>query len=229
MTQAARIIAVGLWLASLGMGAQAQKAAPAGPSSIYSCIDASGRRITADRPIPECADREQRVLSPSGMVRERLGPVLSDQERSAREAQRRKEAEENARVAEERRRERALMARYPNQAAHDAERTAALEQVDQLTAVAEKRMVELQVQRKKFDTEMEFYARDPNKAPMHLRRAVAENDDAMAEQQRFVAGQAQEKRNVHQRFDVELAQLRKLWATRAAPPPPEPTDGTGKP
>lgn len=227
MTQAARIIAVGLWLASLGMGAQAQKAAPAGPSSIYSCIDASGRRITADRPIPECADREQRVLSPSGMVRERLGPVLSDQERSAREAQRRKEAEENARVAEERRRERALMARYPNQAAHDAERTAALEQVDQLTAVAEKRMVELQVQRKKFDTEMEFYARDPNKAPMHLRRAVAENDDAMAEQQRFVAGQAQEKRNVHQRFDTELAQLRKLWATRAAPP--EPADGTGKP
>lgn len=229
MTQAARIIAVGLWLASLGMGAQAQKAAPAGPSSIYSCIDASGRRITADRPIPECADREQRVLSPSGMVRERLGPVLSDQERSAREAQRRKEAEENARVAEERRRERALMARYPNQAAHDAERTAALEQVDQLTAVAEKRMVELQVQRKKFDTEMEFYARDPNKAPMYLRRAVAENDDAMAEQQRFVAGQAQEKRNVHQRFDTELAQLRKLWAARAAPPSPEPADGTGKP
>ena len=94
MTQAARIIAVGLWLASLAVRAQAQKAA--GPSGIYSCIDASGRRITADRPIPECADREQRVLSPSGMVRERLGPVLTDQERAAREAQRRKEAEERA-------------------------------------------------------------------------------------------------------------------------------------
>ena len=229
MTQAARIIAVGLWLASLAVGAQAQKAA--GPSGIYSCIDASGRRITADRPIPECADREQRVLSPSGMVRERLGPVLTDQERAAREAQRRKEVEEQARANEERRRERALVARYPNQAAHDAERAAALEQVDQLTAVAEKRMVELQVQRKKFDTEMEFYAREPNKAPMHLRRAIAENDDAMAEQQRFVAGQAQEKRNVHQRFDAELAQLRKLWAARAAhaAPLPEPADGTSKP
>ena len=81
---------------------------------------------------------------------------------------------------------------------------------------------------KQFDTEMEFYAREPSKAPMHLRRAIAENDDAMAEQQRFVAGQAQEKRNVHQRFDAELAQLRKLWAARAAPLP-EPTDGTGKP
>lgn len=229
MTQAARIIAVGLWLASLAVGAQAQKAA--GPSGIYSCIDASGRRITADRPIAECADREQRVLSPSGMVRERLGPVLTDQERAAREAQRRKEVEEQARANEERRRERALVARYPNQAAHDAERAAALEQVDQLTAVAEKRMVELQVQRKKFDTEMEFYAREPNKAPMHLRRAIAENDDAMAEQQRFVAGQAQEKRNVHQRFDAELAQLRKLWAARAAhaAPLPESADSTGKP
>ena len=93
---------MGLWLASLAVGAQAQKAA--GPSGIYSCIDASGRRITADRPIPECADREQRVLSPSGMVRERLGPVLTDQERAAREAQRRKEVEEQARANEERRR-----------------------------------------------------------------------------------------------------------------------------
>ena len=34
---------------------------------------------------------------------------------------------------------------------------------------------------------------------------------------------------VHQRFDTELAQLRKLWAARAAPPSPESADGTGKP
>ncbi|OYX12745.1 MAG: DUF4124 domain-containing protein, partial [Acidovorax sp. 32-64-7] len=28
--------------------------------SIYTCVDRQGRRLTADRPIAECLDREQR-------------------------------------------------------------------------------------------------------------------------------------------------------------------------
>ncbi|HET7868163.1 MAG TPA: DUF4124 domain-containing protein, partial [Burkholderiaceae bacterium] len=40
--------------------AAAQAAGSAG-SGIYSCTDARGRRLTSDRPIIECLDREQRV------------------------------------------------------------------------------------------------------------------------------------------------------------------------
>ena len=87
-------------------------------------------------------------------------------------------------------------------------------------SIAEKRMAELQQQRKALDTEMEFYQRDPAKAPMALRRKIAENEDGMAEQQRFVANQDLEKRRIHQRFDAELAQLRRLWATQMAPAAP---------
>ena len=42
----------------------------------------------------------------------------------------------------------------------------------------------------------------------------------MAEQQRFVVNQDLEKRRIHQRFDAELAQLRRLWATQMAPAAP---------
>lgn len=206
----------GLVAGTAGGSAWAQAPAPA--AGIYTCVDAKGRRLTADRPIAECTDREQRVLGPTGTERQRVGPTLTEQERAALEVQRRKEAEERARVADERRRERALMTRYPDKAAHDAERVAALEQVDQITVVAEKRITELQEQRKKLNTEMEFYKRDPNKAPMALRRTLAENEDAIAEQQRFVAGQDLEKRRVNQRFDTELAELRRLWATRTGAP-----------
>jgi hypothetical protein len=94
-----------------------------------------------------------------------------------------------------------------------------LQQVDDVTAVAHKRVAELQAQRLKLESEMEFYQRDPSKAPMHLRRAIAENQDAVAEQQRFISGQVQEKQRVNQRFDVELLQLRKLWAERDRPVP----------
>lgn len=191
--------------------------AQAAGGSIYTCIDRNGRKLTADRPIPECLDREQRELGPTGIVRRQIGPSLTEQERAAVEAQRRKEAEERSRQVEERRRERVLTARYPDKASHDVERAAAIAMVDDVTATAEKRIVELREQRKTFDAEMEFYKKDPNKAPMTLRRRIAENEDSIAEQQKFLAGQDQEKRRVHQRFDTELAQLRRLWDAQRAP------------
>ena len=204
----------GVLLATLAADlARAQ--APAG--GIYTCVDRNGRRLTADRPIPECLDREQRELSPSGTVRRQIGPSLTEQERSAQEAQQRKEAEARAREVEERRRERVLVARYPDKAAHDVERAAAVQVVDDVTATAEKRIVELKAERKKLDVEMEFYKKDPNKAPMTLRRKIGEVDESVAEQQRFIAGQEQEKRRVHARFDAELAQLRKLWDAQRTP------------
>ncbi|RYF46674.1 MAG: DUF4124 domain-containing protein, partial [Comamonadaceae bacterium] len=183
----------GVLLATLG--AELALAQPQGAAGgIYTCVDRNGRRLTADRPIPECLDREQRELSPSGMTRRQIGPSLTELERAALEAQKRKEAEEHARVVDERRRERVLVARYPNKAAHDVERAAALQLVDDVTSTAEKRINELKVERKKLDVEMEFYKKDPNKAPMMLRRKIGEVDDSLAEQQRFIAGQDQEKR-----------------------------------
>ena len=215
MSKSAWIVG-GVLLATLGADwAWAQ--APGTSGGIYTCVDRNGRRLTADRPIAECLDREQRELGPSGIVRRQIGPSLSEQERAAQEAQRRKEAEARARELEDRRRERVLTARYPDKATHDVERAAAIQLVDDVTATAEKRLVELAQQRKAFDVEMEFYKKDPSKAPMSLRRKIAENEESIAEQQRFIAGQDQEKRRVHQRFDVELAQLRKLWDAQRMP------------
>ncbi len=112
----------GVLLATLGAEvawAQVQQGAAGG---IYTCVDKHGRRLTADRPIPECLDREQRELSPSGMTRRQIGPSLTELERAAQDAQRRKAAEERVRIVEERRRDRVLVARYPDKAAHDLER-----------------------------------------------------------------------------------------------------------
>lgn len=209
-----RVGAGGLW-AGLCVAAAAQGTQS---TSIYSCVDSQGRRLTSDRPIRECIDREQRELGPSGTVRRVIGPTLTPQERAAAEVQRRKEQEEQARVAEERRRERVLLARYPDKAAHDVERANTLAQVDEVAATAAKRIVDLQARRKTLDQEMEFYRKDPAKAPMTLRRQLAENDEEVQEQKRFIAGQDQEKRRIHQRFDEELAQLRRLWASQSAVP-----------
>lgn len=194
--------------------AWAQQARP--PQEVYTCIDKHGRRITSDRPIADCVDREQRVLDHTGTERRRIGPSLTEHERAAQEVQRRKQAEESARIAEERRRERVLTARYPDEAAHQAERNAALDQVEEVVVVAHKRVQSLKAERRRLDVELEFYRGDVTKAPVLLQRQIADNEQALADQQRFLATQELEKRRIHQRFDAELAQLRQLWAAQRA-------------
>lgn len=203
-----------LLLGALLAGAPLQ--AQEGAASIYTCVDRHGRRLTADRLIPDCLDREQYEMGPSGVVRRQIDPARTDQERATLEAERRKDALERARALDERRRTRALLARYPDQQAHDAERAAALKPLDDLTAAAGRRVDELREQRKALNTELDFYKQDLNRAPPLLRSKISENDAGLADQQRYIARQEQDRQRVHQRFDAQLEQLRKLWGAAPA-------------
>lgn len=187
-------------------------------SGVYTCTDAKGRKLTSDRPIPECSDREQRVLNPSGTVRQTVGPTLTAKEQAAAELKEKQALEERNRIGEERRRDKALLIRYPNKAVHDKERIEALGQIGAVKQAATLRMTELAAQRDKLTEEMEFYKKDPSKAPLYLRRQVDDNAQSTAVQQRFIAEQDAEARRVNQRFDDELARLRELWPTISAAP-----------
>lgn len=204
-TEAAWLLWALLGLLPLRLMAQAA-------DGIYTCTDGKGRKLTSDRPIPECIDRTQRVLNPSGTVRTLVGPTLTGPERAAQEAKQRREAEERARQAEEKRRERALLTRYPNKDLHDRERAGALEQIAVVRQAALHRVKELERQRKGLELELEFYAGDPSKVPPSLKRLIDENDQSMAVQQRFIADQNAEMARVSSRFDEELARLEQLWA-----------------
>lgn len=199
-------LVMGLCSASLA-GAQQTVA-----QGIYTCIDAKGRKLTADRPIPDCADREQKVLNPSGTVKTRVGPTLTAPERAEQETRQKAEQAERARLIEERRRDRALMTRYPNQGVHDKERADALAQIGVVREAAVNRVDELMRQRTAINTEMEFYKKDPGKAPLSLRRQADEVTKSLAVQGRFIADQNGELKRVNARFDEELVRLKQLWA-----------------
>ncbi len=207
----------GLLLGAASTGVSAQ--------GIYTCTDSKGRKLTSDRPIPECLDREQFELNPSGTIRRRLGPVLTAQELAAEEARQRAAAEERARLAEEKRRDHALLVRYPSRSVHDNERAEALAQIDEVIKAARKRQGELHKQRKVIESELEFYKKDPSKAPPSLKRQTEENEQSTSIQNRFIVEQDAEKKRVNARFDEELVKLQKLWALSGAAssaPPPRP-------
>ena len=197
----------------LGGGAWAQPAPVTG--GVYTCTDAKGRKLTADRPIAECTDREQKILNPSGTVKAKVGPSLTAQEKADLELKEKRDAEERNRVAEEKRRDRALLTRYPNKGVHDQERAEALSQIDAVVRAATTRLKELDRQRALIDEEMEFYKKDPSRAPAYLRRQQDENAQSQAVQRRFIAEQEGETRRVNARFDDELGRLKALWAQMA--------------
>ena len=202
--------------AGLPAGLWAQEAPPLA-GSVYTCVDAKGRKLTADRPIVDCLDREQKILNPSGTVRAKIGPSLTAQELAEHEAKERRDAQERSRSADEKRRDRALLMRYPARAAHDRERAEALAQVASVAGTAATRLDELAKQRRALDVEMEFYDKDPAKAPAHMRRQLEENIQNQAIQRRFITDQDAEVRRVNERYDEELKRLQRLWAAGAAP------------
>lgn len=204
--QPAICVALALAIAAPQAWAQAPK------PGIYTCVDAKGRKLTSDRPIAECIDREQKILNPSGTVKNKLGPTLTALERAELEKKEKQQAEEEAKVVEEKRRNRALLIRYPNKAVHDQERADALAQITEVIQAATSRIDELARQRAAMDMELEFYKADLSKAPAYLRRQVEENTQSMAVQKRFVSAQEAEVRRVNMRFDDELVRLRQLWA-----------------
>jgi serine phosphatase RsbU (regulator of sigma subunit) len=166
----------------------------------------------------ECIDREQKILNPSGTVRAKVGPSLTAKEMADIEAKEKREAEERNRTAEEKRRDRALLARYPSKAVHDQERADALAQIAVVVKAATNRLDELAKQRRTIDEEMEFYKKDPTKAPAYVRRQLEENTQSQSVQRRFIGEQDAEAKRVNERFDDELGRLRQLWAAAAAVP-----------
>ena len=193
-------VAIGLGLAITGSWA----------NGIYTCVDAKGKRWTSDRYIPECTDREQKLIGPTGTLRQIVPPTLTAREREVQELADKKAADEAQRRAEEKRVQRALLSRYPNKASHDVDRAKALRSVEESTLHARTGIEDLRKQRAQLAKETEFY-KDPAKIPPGLKRQIDENENSVAAQQRFIANQDEETKRVNARFDEELAQLKKLW------------------
>lgn len=204
------------WLGAVlwALGAATPAGAQTTTKGVYTCVDSKGRRLTSDRPIPECLDREQHQMGSSGAVRRVVPPSYTAEERARLDAQRKQAEQERARLADEKRRDRALLMRYPNQAAHDKARAEELALIDDVVNAAKLRDRALAQQRQAIDNEMEFYQRDPTQAPAALRRQYAAYQQQVRSQQRFLDEQEQQKQRIHARFDEELARLRTLWADR---------------
>ena len=194
--------------AACGVWAQTPAQPPAG--GIYTCTDDKGRRLTADRPIAECSAKEQQVLNRDGSLRMVLPPTLTAEERARKDARERAEKEARAAAADAVRRDRNLMARFPNEEAHARAREAALDTVRMAIKTTELRLSALAVERKPLSDEAEFYK--GRALPPKLKAAIDANDAAVDAQRGSQAAQEAELGRINRLYDAELDRLRKLWS-----------------
>lgn len=198
-------------LVSLSSNADAQS-----PPLVYACKDAHGRALTSDRPIADCADRNQQELRKSGGVLRTVGPTYSDLELAARQNQDLRAERAALDRAGERRRERALLVRYPDSRVHDRERDDALANIDQTAQVARQYLAALKIDRQRLDEELEFYRGDRAMAPAALREKLEENEAGVRAQSKFIQSMEEERHRLALRFAKERTQLEPLWQAVAA-------------
>lgn len=182
----------------------------AGAQNIYTCVDAKGRRITSDRPIRECVDREQKVLNADGSPRQVVGPSMTAEERAAHEEAERARMQAEAARRDAVRQDRNLMARYRNEEAHQRARESALEPMVLAIRSGERRLDVLAKERQQFTTEAEFYR--GREMPRRLQLQFEQNDTAVQAQREAIEQHRAEMHRINALYDDELGRLKKLWA-----------------
>ncbi len=201
-----RVVLLGLLLVAPVL-AWAQDQKPA--TRIYSCTAPDGRRLTSDRPIPECVTREQRLHRSDGSVKGQLAPFMTPEEAAAAELRQRELLAKQAAAADATRFDRNLLARYPRQDKHDLARQAALDDLIKATQNSEQRIAALATERKAMEDEAQFYK--GKTLPIKLKRQMDGNAAARDAQLLALGNQAAERDRVNRRYDIELQRLRKLW------------------
>lgn len=183
--------------------------AGAARAEIYTCIDARGRKLTSDRPIAECLDREQALRNSDGSVRRIVPPSLTAEEKAAQEEARRRRQIEEASQKDLIRHDRNLLSRFPTEAEHQRARQAALEPIRLALKNNEKRLADLQRERRKLEEEAEFYKGRTLPRPLQSRM----DDNQASREAQYTATQNHETElaRISALYDDELARLQRLW------------------
>lgn len=183
---------------------------PHEPRYIFQCTTAQGRKLTSDRMIADCIDREQRVYSQGGALVRVVPPSYTAEERAAMDTRRERERALQDAQAEHYRRDRQLMLRFANEKSHQRAREQALDPVETATRTIQKRLELLAEDRVPLDREAEFYVGKP--LPVKLKRQYDTIEATEAGLQTALDAQAEEVARINELYDIELERLKKLWA-----------------
>ena len=185
---------------------------------IYTCVDAQGRKLVSDRPIPECLDRVQKELGSSGVVKRQIVPTTHQGSPESGATNKPTYEAGKDKSLREQRQQRALLDRYRSEAVHADERKRALQSIDQSLAQTQQQLTERIATGKDLLAQVAPFKAKSQAIPRTLQMSLEENRQSIALLQGVLDERNVERKRTNERFDEELVLLRKLWAQGGSKP-----------
>src|SRR3569623_891483 len=192
-------------LAVLQSQAQAQ--------DILMCKDASGRTITSDRPIPECSGRAVRQLDRNGMVRREIPAPLTPQQKRQKQLEAERIKAEQAETAERRQQDKAILARYRNEADIEVARKRTVDTVQEQAKRESTSLAAAEKRKKEIEAEI-TRAGGPKTPALHS--ALGEARQAIANSQQKLREYESETAQINGKFALTLKRYRELTAANTS-------------
>ena len=180
--------------------------------NFFCCNDASGKQVCGDILPQACYGRAYRELGSNGQTIRTVDAPLTAEQRSQREAEEEKRKREEEKRKEQQRKDQALLNTYGNEQDIELMRKRAEGDVLKAIANAEKKIVEIRQQRKKFENEAEFYKKKT--LPHEVKKGLADADSDINSQEEFIAEKKKELEVIHAKYDEDKRRFVKLISQR---------------
>ena len=180
--------------------------------NFFCCNDASGKQVCGDILPQACYGRAYRELGSNGQTIRTVDAPLTAEQRSQREAEEEKRKREEEKRKEQQRKDQALLNTYGNEQDIELMRKRAEGDVLKAIANAEKKIVEIRQQRKKFENEAEFYKKKT--LPHEVKKGMDDADSDINSQEVFIAEKRKELEVIHAKYDEDKRRFVKLISQR---------------
>lgn len=188
-------------------------------AQFFQCKDATGRTITSDRPIPECAERSVRELGRNGMAKRDIPPPPTAEEKRQRQLLEEKQKADAIAVEEKAKADRVILARYGNEKGIEAARKRALEMVSDQIKRELSSVSAAETQLKQLEPRLAPFKNRPAAMPPDLWAKQQEAEQTVREGTRIIQEREAERAEIGTRFDETLKRYREITGAQPGEAP----------
>ncbi len=181
----------------------------ASAQSIYTCRDHTGRTITSDRPITECAG-VMRELGPTGILRREIAPPLTADQQHQKDIDDKNKRIADEAVREKRRRDAALLTAYQSEDQIENARRRAVADADDSIKSSRARLDDLGKDKKALGVEADAYRSKP--MPPLFKRKLEDNQALIDDEEASIKMRQFDVERINQHYDDDLKRYRELSA-----------------
>jgi hypothetical protein len=176
----------------------------------FCCTDKTGHRICGDTLPEQCDDRAYKEFGDKG-IRNVEAPLTAEQ-KAQREAEAARKKEQERLVADQRRKDRALLNTYSSEKDIDVLRDRAVADLEGAGKATQDKYDAAIKRKGQLEKELEFYAKKP--VPANLKAQIRDNDIEIEAQKKALADRQKDVEATRQRFEDDRKRYREL--TRSA-------------